>query len=738
MKTMKKLIAISLAVVMLVALAVPAVAHVWHDSFRDTNDKNTANLIAPDNEEVPLNAGKLPNGASVTIGTNDEDWKYAYPYTLSKAYYAWGQTASVNVDADLYFMYDGTNLYVREVHYDDIEDISQPNGLAYRFIVSGVEMVENTKTAVGAEVLFSAGSLVDANATSTATAVSATATTLQYAWSTNDSNSVGTYKAQPAFTDPVSSVYYKDENENFVLETVIPWTGLGLTACPAEGTLLGFKLRILGKYNVISNLGNDTGKTYHNEWDWFAPMYLCGVDDTASSQSIRTSFDTAWYNDSSTEFELKSAKQLRGLAYLVNTQTSAEAAKAITDGKTFKLGADIDLNLGSNPMIQWVPIGIFAGKFDGQGHKISHMVCGPEWNIRKMTGVTHASWERNMGLVAHADGNVEIKNLVIADAKIHSNFCAGGLIGVVLSTAQSVKIQNVYIDADVSIDCRTKNAKYNYGNGNSFAGILIGRGLATGENWATVKDVVCVGGLDVIARASGVGGIGSGPIWGTHSGASANISDVLIMLDENKATGYAINTTTLDEGAATNQSWRTQYIANGTAGKWVETNTVNILSDGTMKNTAGTVTALPADWVNIDESNTIKMPASVAAMLDTNLWVQEKFYDDKDTMDIRVLTVLDAKEGWTEFGIKVEAEVDGAFVEIPGGDAFKSNKVYTSIVAANEPKTAEQLGGKYVGGVVLTNSPKTITLKITPVKYVDGVAYEGGASIVEYVDGVLQ
>ena len=129
------------------------------------------------------------------------------------------------------------------------------------------------------------------------------------------------------------------------------------------------------------------------------------------------------------------------------------------------------------------------------------------------------------------------------------------------------------------------------------------------------------------------------------------------------------------------------------------------------------------------------MPASVAAMVDSNLWAQERI--NENSMDIRILTVLGSKENtWDSYGIKVEIELNDEFVEIP--NVFKADKVYTSINAAGVKKDASEMGGKYVGGIVLTNSPKTVKLRITPVKYVGETAYYGASSIVSYVDGVMQ
>ena len=71
-------------------------------------------------------------------------------------------------------------------------------------------------------------------------------------------------------------------------------------------------------------------------------------------------YSVSWYNNNNTEFTLTTAKELAGMAYLVNN--------GYTDfkDKIIKLGADIDLS-GKF----WTPCGRFKGVFDGQSHVIN-------------------------------------------------------------------------------------------------------------------------------------------------------------------------------------------------------------------------------------------------------------------------------------------------------------------------------------------------------------------------------
>jgi hypothetical protein len=68
-------------------------------------------------------------------------------------------------------------------------------------------------------------------------------------------------------------------------------------------------------------------------------LLLLGCDDARENPAIwNGKADTAWYNDSQTEFTITTPEQLAGLAKLV------EGGNDFYD-KTIKLGADIMLNI---------------------------------------------------------------------------------------------------------------------------------------------------------------------------------------------------------------------------------------------------------------------------------------------------------------------------------------------------------------------------------------------------------
>ncbi len=78
--------------------------------------------------------------------------------------------------------------------------------------------------------------------------------------------------------------------------------------------------------------------------------FTYNVGTTAAAWDGMT-IDTSWYNTTDTEFTLTTAAQLAGLAAIVNGKATGIAADDF-DGKTIKLGADVDLG-----GYDWTPIG---------------------------------------------------------------------------------------------------------------------------------------------------------------------------------------------------------------------------------------------------------------------------------------------------------------------------------------------------------------------------------------------
>jgi len=131
--------------------------------------------------------------------------------------------------------------------------------------------------------------------------------------------------------------------------------------------------------------------------------------------------DTAWHNESETEFTITTPEQLAGFAELVNSGNNFE-------GKTVKLGANIMLNdtanwqswANSQPANEWVPIGKkddgkFDGIFDGNGFAVS--------------GVYINSAKDYQGLFGYVGSGGAIKKLGVVASYIKGKYHIGGLVG---------------------------------------------------------------------------------------------------------------------------------------------------------------------------------------------------------------------------------------------------------------------------------------------------------------------
>ena len=121
--------------------------------------------------------------------------------------------------------------------------------------------------------------------------------------------------------------------------------------------------------------------------------------------------DTSWYDENETEFHLKTAKQLAGMAKLINNDT------AYFKDKTVYL--DNDLDLGGH---EWISIGdgantdvgSFQGVFDGQSHVV--------YNLYSHEGLKSENKDNNNNLYRNglfgSIYNATVKNLGIENADI--------------------------------------------------------------------------------------------------------------------------------------------------------------------------------------------------------------------------------------------------------------------------------------------------------------------------------
>ena len=152
-------------------------------------------------------------------------------------------------------------------------------------------------------------------------------------------------------------------------------------------------------------------------------------------------YTISWYNKSQSTFTISSAKELAGLAYLVNNKY------ADFSGKTISLSSDIDLS-GK----RWAPIGnfrvgdnwelSFKGTFDGLGHSISGIILvgeGYEQRDFGLFGYAKSATLKNLDI----QGAINVKDHVVKSS--YDVYIIGGLIG----EAENCKIEQCHCEMDV-------------------------------------------------------------------------------------------------------------------------------------------------------------------------------------------------------------------------------------------------------------------------------------------------
>ena len=237
-----------------------------------------------------------------------------------------------------------------------------------------------------------------------------------------------------------------------------------------------------------------------------------------------TSSDTAWYNESDTEFTLTTAEQFAGFRDLVDGGNTFE-------GKTVTLGVDIDLN--NKP---FDPIGfgyynaetntrVFMGTFNGGNHTIYNLYqnCW-ELDPDKVSYSTYTYSTAGAGLFASIK-DATIKNLAISGAEIVFE-CVD--MGVVVGYAQGTcHFENIVV---------TNSQIANY---NRYTGGLVGEvsygpyGIDTTLGYShtfkniTIDSSVTVSGLWG-SFGCGMGGVIGGK-WGDATVKMENVVSAPVM-----------------------------------------------------------------------------------------------------------------------------------------------------------------------------------------------------------------
>ena len=263
--------------------------------------------------------------------------------------------------------------------------------------------------------------------------------------------------------------------------------------------------------------------------------------------------DIAWYigRESESEFTLKTAEELAGLAELVNRAENPESFA----GKTIILGGDIDLL-----DLEWIPIGngkrsgytvegnSFQGDFDGNNKTITNLKITPQDNIDggdeyaygligsmikgSLKDLTISTPQINgtgysngavvgflsYGYAVEGTDVISVENCTVVGGSIKGHEAVGGIIGRLIGSKDgSDKVEELRIQV---VDCVNQGTTLEVTSNNAAGGIVGNQYRTNNLEQVLIKD--CENSGDVISphMAGGiVGQIANGTLdGGTNTG----------------------------------------------------------------------------------------------------------------------------------------------------------------------------------------------------------------------------
>ena len=157
------------------------------------------------------------------------------------------------------------------------------------------------------------------------------------------------------------------------------------------------------------------------------------IDEPTDDWCKSGNYSISWFNKNKTDFTISTNKELAGIAYLVNSGFTE------FEGCTIKLCADIDLS-GK----KWIQCQTFKGAFDGQGHKISGIFLGNDYDAQS-----------NFGFFQKLE-NAKITNIFIEGKAIFNFFSKlvervnmGGLSGL---SEGNTEFERCYVNVDIAVE----------------------------------------------------------------------------------------------------------------------------------------------------------------------------------------------------------------------------------------------------------------------------------------------
>ena len=181
---------------------------------------------------------------------------------------------------------------------------------------------------------------------------------------------------------------------------------------------------------------------------------IFSIKASAQSWTDENQYDIGWYskNPNDTSYEINDARELAGLAYLVNT------GETDFDGKEIKLTTSIDLYESDNT---WEPIGLGVSKYKTSKYSLSSKKSKPfkgtfNGNNKTITGIKTDDQKEISGLFGANQG--VIKNLGIIGSEIKGTIFSGGIAGFNIGTISnsynkgSIKSCNQRLRTDIVSD----------------------------------------------------------------------------------------------------------------------------------------------------------------------------------------------------------------------------------------------------------------------------------------------
>lgn len=264
-------------------------------------------------------------------------------------------------------------------------------------------------------------------------------------------------------------------------------------AYPADTDLIyNGKFTYIFRYDDGADAGSSNEKGVFTVTGNQAPLIVTVVPQTAKKLWTQVA-DTSWYSAGKTSFTLTTARQLAGLAQLVNNRTDDFF------GKTIRLGNDISLRNddGTHGTRLWVGIGTsgsFNGTFDGGGYAIS-----------QMTAASGGSTGGSAALFITCSG------ATIKDLSLFGSATGGSAAGLVLNMTNTT-VENCSVSVTVTAS--------GSGASGGIAGTASGGAVKNCINRSTVTGKDGVGGLTGELKDGGV--IQDCANYGAVSGSGSN------------------------------------------------------------------------------------------------------------------------------------------------------------------------------------------------------------------------